>query len=153
MVYSSTTGNLHHKKACLGSNLASIRHSTYLSFDLVVPIFRIWIVLVKWSQKMFTAVLPMKGLNYEQPKWPSREERFSKRWHISIMEYDRDISKMTITKAYMEILKVFITHNQTGNYNWLLSYKNKSNVHWHCKGTWIINKNDMLLSERIVDDF
>lgn len=59
---------------------------------------------------------------------------------------------MTMMEAYVEIYKVFITYNQMENYNWLWNYKNKWNVQQYCKGTWIINENDMLLSEGTVAD-
>lgn len=55
--------------------------------------------------------------------------------------------------TYVEVGKVFITQDQMENYNWLWNSKNKWNVHWLRKGTWIINEDDMLLSEGTVADF
>lgn len=60
---------------------------------------------------------------------------------------------MTKMEAYVEICKVFVTHDQMENRNWLWNYENRWNVHWHCKRIWIINENDMLLSEGIMTDF
>lgn len=54
---------------------------------------------------------------------------------------------------YVEVCKVLITQDQMENYKWLWNSKNKWNVHWLHTGTWIINEDDMLLSEGIVADF
>lgn len=55
--------------------------------------------------------------------------------------------------TYVEVGKVFITQDQMEKYNLLWNSKNKWNVHWLRKGTWIINEDDMLLSEGTVADF